>query len=538
MAGFDFIGLRVRPVTATERPYDLQPGSPMLHETLSRMRDTGVTVRDIEFLLLDGSDQREPWLRMMDAGQALGATSLTVAGADPDTARLADTLARMTEDGRGFGIVPTLEPISYQAVSSIPGRGAARTPGRLPDRGGRACTSTVSAAPSNRCAAKADLVPLLQLCDGPAQRPASRDGLVTESRAERGVPGEGEFDLAALVAAFPAETPVSVETPSDRRVAQLGELGWARILKTGADAVLPGSRQPPERQEANERKSLESTTAELTAGVRVPLIGLGTWPMVGEEAADAVQRAIGNGYRHIDTAENYGNEDAVGEGIRRSGIAREDVFITTKFNTVAQPERRPRRLRRLRRGWADYLDLFLVHWPNPAQGRFVEACEGLQQLADDGAIRAWGVSNFKPAHLRQVLAAGLTVPVNQVQVDPAHGQPEQLAFHREHGITTGAYSPLGRNGDFLSTRPSPDLHRNSAGRRARSCSAGTCSRAASPRRNPPATPGSGRTLTSSASNWRQPRWRPSAHWRPAPRRASIALDTNTTATEKEPNETP
>lgn len=236
-AGFDFIGARVRPVTATERPYDLQPGSPMLKETLARMRDTGVTVKDIEFLLLDGSDQREPWLRMMAAGQALGATSLTVAGADPDTARLADTLARMTEDGRGFGIVPTLEPISYQAVSSIPAAA------QLARQAG--CQIVVDALHFNRfggtfeqVAESRDLVPLLQLCDGPVVRPASRDGLVTESRAERGVPGEGGFDLAALVAAFPAETPLSVETPSDRRVAQLGELGWARILKTAADAVL------------------------------------------------------------------------------------------------------------------------------------------------------------------------------------------------------------------------------------------------------------------------------------------------------------
>ncbi|CAN7499552.1 aldo/keto reductase [Arthrobacter sp. LjRoot78] len=198
---------------------------------------------------------------------------------------------------------------------------------------------------------------------------------------------------------------------------------------------------------------LESTTTELAPGVHVPLIGLGTWPMVGEDAADAVNRAINNGYRHIDTAENYGNEEAVGEGIRRSGIARQDIFITTKFNRDWHSrdgvgtafERSAARL------GVDYLDLFLVHWPNPVLGRFVEACEGLQQLADDGVIRAWGVSNFKPAHLLAVERAGLTVPVNQVQVDPAHGQPEQLAFHREHGIATGAYSPLGRNGDFLAS---------------------------------------------------------------------------------------
>lgn len=236
-AGFDFIGARVRPVTAAERAYDLQPGSPMLKETLARMRDTGVTVKDIEFLLLDGSDQRGAWLRMMEAGQALGAGSLTVAGADPDAARLADTLARMTADGRDFGIVPTLEPISYQAVHSIPAAAElARAAG---------CRIVVDALHFNRfggtldqLAASADLVPLLQLCDGPVQRPATREDLVTESRSERGVPGEGGFDLAALVAAFPAGTPVSVETPSDRRVAELGEPGWARNLKAAADAVL------------------------------------------------------------------------------------------------------------------------------------------------------------------------------------------------------------------------------------------------------------------------------------------------------------
>ena len=241
-AGFDFVGVRVRPVTAAERPYDLQPGSPMLKETLARMDDTGVTVRDIEFLLLDGTDQRDAWLGMMAAGQALGAASLTVAASDPDTARLADTLARMTEDGRSHGIVPTLEPISYQAVHSIPDAVAlARTAG---------CNIVVDALHLNRFGAvpgsaqwrdleaNCDLVPLLQLCDGPAARPADRAALVTESRSERGVPGEGGFDLAALVNAFPADVPVSAEVPSDSTVARLGELGWARKLKAASDTVL------------------------------------------------------------------------------------------------------------------------------------------------------------------------------------------------------------------------------------------------------------------------------------------------------------
>jgi 2,5-diketo-D-gluconate reductase A len=195
----------------------------------------------------------------------------------------------------------------------------------------------------------------------------------------------------------------------------------------------------------------EITTAEVTPGVHVPLIGLGTWPMTGEDAAAAVHQAIIRGYRHIDTAENYANEAAVGEGIRRSGIDRGDLFLTTKFNTQWHGRGGVREAfgHAVQRLGTDYLDLFLVHWPNPAQGRFVEACEGLQDLVNDGSIRAWGVSNFKPAHLLLVQDAGLTVPLNQVQVDPEHGQPGQLEFHKEKGILTAAYSPLGRNGSFL-----------------------------------------------------------------------------------------
>lgn len=242
-AGFDFIGARVRPVTPAERPYDLSPGSPLLLATLARLRDTGVVVRDIEFLLLDGTDQREAWLRMMEAGQALGATSLTVACADEDTARAADTLARMTEDGRAFGVVPTLEPISYQAVRSVPAAA------ELARRAG--CRIVLDAlhfhrggGTSEQLREHAGVVEMLQLCDGPARRPATREDLVHESRAERGIPGEGELDLPALVAALPPDVPVSVETPSERHLAELGEQGWARRLHDAAQAVLARAGRP------------------------------------------------------------------------------------------------------------------------------------------------------------------------------------------------------------------------------------------------------------------------------------------------------
>lgn len=244
-AGFDFIGVRVRPVTSAERPYNLQPGSPMLAETLARMQDTGVTVRDIEFLLLDGSDQREAWLRMMEAGRAVGAASLTVAAADPEKGRLADNLALMAEDGRDFGIVPALEAISYQAVASIAQAAEiARRTGcrivvdtlhlnRFIGPGGGDGTGQWDQLLSNT-----DLVSLLQLCDGPAQRPSRREDLVLESRSERQVPGEGDFRLAAVLAALPDGLPLSAEAPSDRGVAELGGLGWARRLKSGVATVL------------------------------------------------------------------------------------------------------------------------------------------------------------------------------------------------------------------------------------------------------------------------------------------------------------
>lgn len=246
-AGFDFIGARVRPVTPAERPYDLQPGSPMLAETLANVRSTGVRVVDIEFLLMDGSGeqgglsgvhgQREAWLRMFEAGHALGAQTVTVAGADPDPVRFAETLAQMAEDGREFGITPTLEPISYQRINSLPSAAAAAR-----DAGAQVVVDTLHfrrfGGTLAELAAVADLVPMLQLCDAPAQRPGDREGLVHESRAARLAPGEGGLVLAEIVAALPATLPVSVEAPSPRDVVRLGELGWARHLRRAADRVL------------------------------------------------------------------------------------------------------------------------------------------------------------------------------------------------------------------------------------------------------------------------------------------------------------
>jgi sugar phosphate isomerase/epimerase len=236
-AGFDFIGARVRPVTATERAYDLQPGSAMLAETLRAVKETGVGIVDIEFLLLNGTDQRAAWRSMMEAGAALGASSLTVAAALSDQDKLAEILGQMVRDGDEFGIVPTLEVISYQSVNSLPLAAALARDTGCKLVGDTLHLSRVGTT-DEQLREHAGLIPMLQLCDGPAFDPADREALVHESRSERGVPGDGDFRLAEMVAALPADLPLSVEAPSDSTLARLGEQGWANTLKAGADSVV------------------------------------------------------------------------------------------------------------------------------------------------------------------------------------------------------------------------------------------------------------------------------------------------------------
>lgn len=192
-------------------------------------------------------------------------------------------------------------------------------------------------------------------------------------------------------------------------------------------------------------------TVQLRSGAKLPLLGLGTWPLNDDEAVDTVSLAIETGYRLIDTAENYRNEKSVGEGIRRSGIDRDELFVTTKFNRehhsrdgVLRAFEASSRLLGL-----DYIDLLLVHWPNPDQGRFVEAVEGIAALQERGLVRAIGTSNFKPAHLEQVIDAGIVPEVNQIQLDPERPRIEERAFHDEHGIVTESWSPLGQGSGLL-----------------------------------------------------------------------------------------
>lgn len=200
----------------------------------------------------------------------------------------------------------------------------------------------------------------------------------------------------------------------------------------------------------------EAPHRKLLHAAQMPLLGLGTWPLRGAEAATAVRTAIERGYRLIDTAENYRNEDGVGQGIRDSGVDRSEIFLTSKFNRRWHSVDGVRQAYEasLARLGLDYIDLFLVHWPNPDQDRYVDAVRGLAKLADEGLIRAIGVSNFKPEQLARVEEeTGIVPDVNQIQLSPYSTRQASRDYHDEHGIATESWSPIGGSADDLRHDP-------------------------------------------------------------------------------------
>jgi 2,5-diketo-D-gluconate reductase A len=201
-------------------------------------------------------------------------------------------------------------------------------------------------------------------------------------------------------------------------------------------------------------------TVTLANGVEMPALGLGTSPMGEDETEATVVAAIGAGYRLIDTAENYRNERGVGRGIRASGIDRGEVFVTTKFNERwhGVEEAQQAFANSAERLGLDHIDLFLIHWPVPANDRYVDAWRGLVRLLDDGKVRSIGVSNFKPAHIDRLLDETGTAPhVNQVQLDPRIVRADQRSYHEAHGIVTESWSPLAQGGDLLAERAIVDI---------------------------------------------------------------------------------
>ena len=192
-------------------------------------------------------------------------------------------------------------------------------------------------------------------------------------------------------------------------------------------------------------------TITLNNGVQIPQLGFGVFQIPPEDTKDATLTALDVGYRHIDTAEMYGNEKGVGEAVRESGIPRDEVFITSKLNNGfhAYDDALRAADQTLADLGVDAVDLFLIHWPLPDVGDFVETWRALEKFHQDGKARAIGVSNFQQAHLQRLFDETDTVPaVNQIEVHPYLSQNPLRAFNSEHGIATEAWSPIAQ-GDVL-----------------------------------------------------------------------------------------
>ena len=190
----------------------------------------------------------------------------------------------------------------------------------------------------------------------------------------------------------------------------------------------------------------------LNDGRRIPQFGLGTWQTPDADASRVVAAAIAAGYRHIDTAAIYGNETGVGQGIAASGIARGDLFITTKLWNADQGYDSALRAldQSLARLKLDCVDLYLIHWPCPAQGKALESWKALIQARRDGKAKSIGVSNFRVEDLQRIIdATGVTPAVNQIELHPWLQQRELRAVHARHGIATESWSPLARGGALL-----------------------------------------------------------------------------------------
>lgn len=186
-------------------------------------------------------------------------------------------------------------------------------------------------------------------------------------------------------------------------------------------------------------------TVTFNNGVEIPQLGFGVYLIEPAETTDAVLAAFDVGYRHIDTAQMYRNEKQVGEALRASGLDRGDVFVTSKLNNGFHAHAEALRAfdGTLAALGSEYVDLFLIHWPMPDVGDYVETWRAMQEIYRSGRARAIGVSNFQPAHLRRVLAETETVPAcNQIEVHPYLRQDDVRMFDAAHGIATEAWSPI------------------------------------------------------------------------------------------------
>ncbi|MEY4898256.1 MAG: 2,5-diketo-D-gluconic acid reductase [Actinomycetota bacterium] len=185
-------------------------------------------------------------------------------------------------------------------------------------------------------------------------------------------------------------------------------------------------------------------TISLNDGTSIPQLGLGTYRLDDDDAYRVTAEAFAVGYRHIDTARIYKNEKGVGRAIRESGIPRDDLYITTKLWNGDQPKARDAISSSLDRLGLEHVDLYLIHWPAPQRGTYIDAWKQLEVLQQDGLTTSIGVSNFEPEHLDAIAAVSDIVPVlNQVELHPLFQQKDLRAEHAQRGIATESWGPLG-----------------------------------------------------------------------------------------------
>ncbi|MEU6658152.1 aldo/keto reductase [Streptomyces sp. NPDC046821] len=190
----------------------------------------------------------------------------------------------------------------------------------------------------------------------------------------------------------------------------------------------------------------------LNNGVEMPQLGFGVWQVPDDEAEKAVATALAAGYRSIDTAAIYGNEEGTGRAVAASGIDRDKLFVTTKlWNGDHGYDAALRAFdASLGKLGLDYVDLYLIHWPLPAKGTFVDTYKALEKIYEEGRAKAIGVSNFLPEHLERLLGETSVIPaVNQIELHPHLQQRASREFHGEQGIATEAWSPLGSGKGLL-----------------------------------------------------------------------------------------
>ena len=192
-------------------------------------------------------------------------------------------------------------------------------------------------------------------------------------------------------------------------------------------------------------------TLQLNDGHSIPQLGFGVWQVDADVAEDVVSRALKIGYRHIDTAKIYGNEEGVGRAIAKSGIPREELFVTTKLWNDDQGHDSALQAidASLERLGLDYVDLYLIHWSQPEKGKYLETWKAFQEIKESGKARSIGVSNFTEKALQDVLDTGVVPAVHQIELHPYFTQERLREIGAQHQIMTEAWSPLGRKTDIL-----------------------------------------------------------------------------------------